>query len=576
MSLSYTRGFGDGFFAGSDHQTLVEGRFPKHRGVYLGRVTRVSGSQVTIRTGDDQGRPWTGALAAGDRSGPVGDTRVRLPLAGAPAPVAIRPGMGVVFDSGHPEDKSEPGGPVFHVDERNGQTVLGFGNVGPDLSRVAPGDRVWITQDPAITRATEKLVAAPEPEGRVALDLVITGTDGAPLSVSARAGRLSAVASSASALSPSKGGGIDEALLRDKLGGLGGTPFRIGSIDVSGLAKGLHLPVSELKAIRRALVAELTVALEAPPPRTLREGSAIDAVRDAIGIVAPRTAAPRLVPLCRSDEQLDAAIAAGVPEVELDWMEMVGLSRAVARAKDAGLAVSVATMRIEKPGEEALTDRLVKLAPDAILVRHWGALARLSALDEHPILHGDFSLNATSSITTSWLISRGLETITAAFDLDEAQSLALVDATARGRVAFVIHHRIPTFHTEHCVYSHLLSQGRDYRSCGRPCETHQVDLKDHLGNAHPVIVDAGCRNTVFNSEAQSGAGLVSRLLARGVSRFRIDLVRESEAETRRLLEAYGSLVRGEKSAEDVVKALAVRSRIGVTGRRMALLGETAE
>jgi putative protease len=28
MSLAYTRGFGDGFLAGSDHQTLVEGRFP--------------------------------------------------------------------------------------------------------------------------------------------------------------------------------------------------------------------------------------------------------------------------------------------------------------------------------------------------------------------------------------------------------------------------------------------------------------------------------------------------------------------------------------------------------------------
>ncbi|MBZ0153882.1 MAG: U32 family peptidase, partial [Planctomycetes bacterium] len=33
MSLAYTRGFGDGFLGGSDHQTLVEGRFPKHRGV---------------------------------------------------------------------------------------------------------------------------------------------------------------------------------------------------------------------------------------------------------------------------------------------------------------------------------------------------------------------------------------------------------------------------------------------------------------------------------------------------------------------------------------------------------------
>ena len=575
MSLSYTRGFGDGFFAGSDHQTLVEGRFPKHRGVYLGRVARVSGSQVTV-TSDDEGRPWTGALATGDRKGPVGTTKVRLPLAGTAAPVTIRPGMGVVFDAGHPEDKHEPGGPVFHVDQRNGATVLGFGNVGPDLARVSPGDRVWITQDPALTRATEKLVAAPPPEGRIALTLEITGRDGSALTVVARAGRLTATASTTSVLSLSKGGGIDEALLRDKLGGLGGTPFRIDTLDARALTPGLHVPVSELKAVRRALVAELTAALDAPPSRAICVGSAIDAVRATIGPVSAREATPRLVPLCRSDEQLDAAIAAGVPEVELDWMEMVGLSRAVARAKDAGLSVSVATMRIEKPGEEALTDRLVKLAPDAVLVRHWGALARLSAHAEHPILHGDFSLNATSSITASWLISRGLETITASFDLDEAQALSLVDTTPRGRVAFVLHHRIPTFHTEHCVYSHLLSQGRDYRSCGRPCEERKIDLRDHLGNAHPVIVDAGCRNTVFNSEPQSGAALVPRLLARGVSRFRIDLVRESGAETRRLLEAYTALVKGETSPEDVFKSLAVRSRIGVAGRRMALLGETAE
>jgi putative protease len=40
-SLVYTRGFGDGFLGGSDHQTLVEGRFPKHRSVLLGRVSRV-------------------------------------------------------------------------------------------------------------------------------------------------------------------------------------------------------------------------------------------------------------------------------------------------------------------------------------------------------------------------------------------------------------------------------------------------------------------------------------------------------------------------------------------------------
>ena len=38
LSLAYSRGFSDGFLGGSDHQSLVEGRFPKHRGVFLGYV----------------------------------------------------------------------------------------------------------------------------------------------------------------------------------------------------------------------------------------------------------------------------------------------------------------------------------------------------------------------------------------------------------------------------------------------------------------------------------------------------------------------------------------------------------
>ena len=41
-----------------------------------------------------------------------------------------------------------------------------------------------------------------------------------------------------------------------------------------------------------------------------------------------------------------------------------------------------------------------------------------------------------------------------------------------------IHHRIAAFHTEHCVYAHLLSNGRDWRSCGRPCESHRIALED--------------------------------------------------------------------------------------------------
>jgi U32 family peptidase len=140
----------------------------------------------------------------------------------------------------------------------------------------------------------------------------------------------------------------------------------------------------------------------------------------------------------------------------------------------------------------------------------------------------------------------------------------------------VVHHRIPTFHTEHCLYAHLLSEGRDYRTCGRPCEERRVDVRDHLGKVHPVIVDAGCRNTVFNADAQSAAHLVPNLLERGVSRFRVDFVRESRDEARKVISTYRALLDGRISAADVARRLRAREQFGVgSGARTLIGSETA-
>ncbi|HEY5947346.1 MAG TPA: U32 family peptidase, partial [Kofleriaceae bacterium] len=188
-----------------------------------------------------------------------------------------------------------------------------------------------------------------------------------------------------------------------------------------------------------------------------------------------------------------------------------------------------------------------------------------------PILHGDFSLNLTSSISAAWALGHGLTTITAAHDLDREQLLALLDAAPRGRIAVTVHHHIPTFHTEHCVYAHLLSTGKDFRTCGRPCEQHKVALRDRVGLVHPVIVDVGCRNTVFNAQAQSAAALVPELLARGVRRFRVELVRETAEEARRVYSAYAQLVAGTISPSEVVRVAAVHEQFGVTRGTMRTL-----
>ncbi len=579
MTMAYSRGFGDGFLAGRDHQTLVDGRFPKSRGHLLGEVLEVRGQRVlVVPVSEDRGNlEAQGALESplpalgGDPASASGAGRT---------PVTPRAGMGVVFDAGAPEDRDEPGGSIFSVEQRGAGWRLGFGRPGPDLRRVAVGQRVWITSDPSNARAAEQLGRG-EPGGRVPVSLEVVGRLGAPLQVTARSGHARASVRGELPLSRARAGGLDEALLRGKLGAFGGTCFRLESIDLQGLAPGLYTPVSQLKAMRRRLVAELLPQIERGPARAINPAPALERLRGPLlrGVgeeAAP--ARPRIIPLCRTDEQLDAVIESGARAVELDWMEMVGLSKACARARAAGLHITLATVRVQTPGEEGFDRRIAALEPDAVLLRHWGALMHFAELtargaSDRPAfaLHGDFSLNVTNSITARHLLGLGLDTITASHDLDSAQLLALLERAPAERTTVVIHQHIPTFHTEHCVYAANLSQGRDVRSCGRPCDRHRVALRDHLGDEHPVIVDVGCRNTVFNARAQSAASLVPKLVRAGVRRLRVEFVWETGEQAARVLAAYERLLAGQLSPGALLREIGTHEQFGVSLGTMKVL-----
>ena len=568
MASTYTRGFSDGFLAGVDHQTLVEGRFPKHRGHYLGRVVAVRGGEVVVER-DASGRPWTGGAALDRRTGPRGEAP--SPLLGpspatTPAP-ELRPGMGVVFDDGRPETE-EAGGALWQVRATRNGWGLGFSRTAFDLARIAPGQRVWLTSDPALRVATD------EPSGRIPLALVVEGRLGMPLRVTVHGVGEPVELESEVPLAAARGRGLDHALLTEKLGAFGGTPFRVATLDHAALDSGLHEPPAELKRLRRAIVDALLPRLERGLILAIDPAPALARVRASLAAM-PRYASrwtppaePRLVPLCRNDDQLAAAIAAGLPEVELDWMEMVGLGAAVDRAKAAGIEVVVATLRVTKPGERSLDEHLLRLAPDGILVRHLGALELFAALPaaERPLLHGDFSLNVANGVTAGLLLGLGLDTLTPSHDLDAVQLAALLGAMPAERATLALHVRMPTFHTEHCVYAHLLAEGRDHRTCGRPCERHRLALRDHLGFEHPVIVDAGCRNTVFNGTLQTAAGVLDAALAIGVRRLRLEFVREDERAARHAIQAYQGLLGGRLRAGELRRELGAELRVGVLER----------
>jgi putative protease len=131
---------------------------------------------------------------------------------------------------------------------------------------------------------------------------------------------------------------------------------------------------------------------------------------------------------------------------------------------------------------------------------------------------------------------------------------------------------MPMFHMEHCVFCAFLSSGTDFTNCGRPCDRHDVRLRDRVGMEHPLKADAGCRNTVFNARAQTGAESVDRLLSLGVRKFRVEFVNESPEEVVTTLSRYRALLRGEVTGTQLWQELKLHSQLGVTRGQMEQSG----
>ena len=100
LAQSFSRGFTHGFLDGVNHQALVHARFPKSRGVKVGRVVAISDHGAVV----ELERPADGGRGAPQSRGPNGFA------VGAD----LKVGDGVVFDEGHPE-QDEQGGRVTEV-----------------------------------------------------------------------------------------------------------------------------------------------------------------------------------------------------------------------------------------------------------------------------------------------------------------------------------------------------------------------------------------------------------------------------------------------------------------------------
>lgn len=538
---AFSRGSGPGFLTGVDHQRLVEGRACDHRGLVAGTCHGVVRSRAR-------------ALL---------DVTLETPLSR---------GDGILVEGGWGGD-GELGGRVWSLSRAGvdveaadaGARVHVWLGPDKDLASARVG-RVWKTDDP---RADAEIlrVLADEPH-REPLDVTIAGAFGEPFTLAAVSDRgLSASVQGDANVERANARPLTEDFLREKLGRLGETPFALGRL-YNQLPEGAIVPVSALNRARRLLTDALVAsAVRAHPTTNFHV--------DDFVVEPPSGATPLpggLFVLCRTLEQARAAIAAGATGVYLDFLELKGLGAAVTalRAEQAPF-VGVAPPRIRKPGEETIDRYLLGLAPDALLVRSLGTLQEIATRTDGPPCIGDFSLNVTNRLTAAFVLEKGCAAFTPSFDLDAVQTRGLLASTFGPYAELVLHHPMPLFHMEHCVFAALLSDGADFRTCGRPCDRHALSLRDRAGMDHPVEADVGCRNTVFHARAQSAAGLVDGVQASGTSRFRIELVRETAADVTAIVTTYRALLAGRTTPEEVFRTLRTEGGYGVVRGSLRML-----
>lgn len=527
----FSRGLGDHFIGGTNHQTVVQARSPRHRGVLMGRVVRVL---------------IDGVVVAPDPA-----------VAVAP----LKPGDGVVFDAAdwRSPEHDEEGGHVYRVTpQRDGQIDIAFARGAINSARIRVGDLVWRTHDSDLDKVTRIYKEANTPIHKQPVHVSVTAHEGTPLLmewVLIEHPDVRVTVRSDLPLDTAQRRSLNAEELHEQLGRLGNTPYELANMQID-LSGNPFAPSSLLNTLRREAVEQLATLQRKPRQITVLDPLAT--LETALGQIkaeaAPEvTVTPQLHLLVRTPEQLEAAIALRPASITLDYLELYGLRPAVEQVQQTGITVRVASPRILKPSEQRIVRFLLKLGCE-IVVRSSGLLHALQD-EAHPTLIGDFSLNAANVLTAETFLQLGLERITPTHDLNAVQVADLAHTIGADKLEVIAYQHLPVFHTEHCVFCRFLSTGTSYKDCGHPCEQHRVALRDTNGREHPVMADVGCRNTVFGAQAQEASKHLDEWQRVGIRHIRLEFVHETAGQVERVGRAFQDYLSGIISAGELNRCL---------------------
>ena len=519
LSLTYSRGFFTGWLNGVDHQQLVGGTYSAHRGHYLGKIKKIKNKKISLDANHD-----------------------------------LKAGMGLLFVG-----SEEVGSKIFDVTQ--GEIEL----VSKNLA-LSEGMEVYLNSDEQLNLRLKKSFEAKDQLKRIPVKFLVQGEYRQPLFIKAidDLGH-EAYCLSQSFLMPALNSSLTEKTIEDELSSLSGSVFRLDELEIF-LMPGLFLNHRELKDMRKTLVHELT------KKRTERMIQ-LNEMNLEKKTRANSSSLMKMNLLLRSKDQVQAVIQQAdlkehIHAVILDFEFGKDYAEALQSLKSSGFKAGIATTRILKPQEYYNLNLLIRLKPDFILARNLGAIEYIKKNSQLE-LWGDFSLNVTNSITADYLLGKGLDQLTLSYDLNQKQLIDLLQASSQSeKLEVTFHQYMPEFHMEHCVFAAFLSKGSSFKDCGKPCEKHDVKLKDPYGNFHFLKADHECRNTFFKATPQSAAFLFDELKKQGLGFVRFEALNEKPHELVAKLQTYLDFLKGHLSQEDFKRKIAVQEVYGVNAHSL--------
>jgi putative protease len=238
LAQSFSRGFSHGFLDYVNHQRLVHARFPKSRGVRVGKVIGFprQGILVEVEGQNDQLSP-NGIVSGGQ----------------------LNPGDGVVFDEGHPE-QDEQGGRIATVGRQKNPNIceITFDRGAVNPAAVSIGAIVWKTDDPAVRRRLENSFSRDRVARRIAIDADVSACVGHQLVVLVRVDDGHQVRVEwEQPLQAAQKHPLTEQLFREQFGRLGDSPYELRSVRGLEIPSPAMVPKSVLNELRRRAVDEL-------------------------------------------------------------------------------------------------------------------------------------------------------------------------------------------------------------------------------------------------------------------------------------------------------------------------------